>query len=63
MDNDEKKKSGGLLTGLVVGGAVGSVLSFLFATEERRKKTHKVSKKLLDKGKSVAEKFLDKYKK
>jgi gas vesicle protein len=62
MEN-KKKKSGGLLTGLVVGGAVGSVLSFLFATEKRRKDTRKISKKILNTGKSMAEQFLEKYKK
>ncbi|MCF7917771.1 hypothetical protein K9L27_02090 [Candidatus Gracilibacteria bacterium] len=59
---EEKKKSGGLLTGLIVGGAVGSVLSFLFTSDERRKSTQKISKKILEKGKSIAEEFIDKYK-
>ncbi|MCF7812595.1 YtxH domain-containing protein [Candidatus Gracilibacteria bacterium] len=63
MEEPKKQKSSGLFTGIIVGGAVGSVLSFLFATEERRDKTKKMSHEILKKGKSVAEKFLEKYKK
>ena len=61
--NDKKKKSSGVLTGIIVGGAVGSVLSLLFSTDKQRKTAKKMSKQVLDKGKSVAEEFLDKYKK
>ncbi len=59
---DHQKKSSGLLTGIIVGGAIGSVLSLLFSTESQRRKAKSVSKKVLQKGKSIAEDFLDKYK-
>lgn len=59
----EKKKKSGLLTGIIVGGAVGSVLSLLFSTESQRRKVRKLSKQVLNEGKSAAEKFLDTYRK
>lgn len=66
-DNDKKcKGSKSLITGIVVGGAVGSVLSLLFAPdkgENTRKIVGKKGKELYEKGKTKAEEFLDKYNK
>ncbi len=56
----EKKKKQGLVTGILVGGAVGSVLSLLFAPqkgEKTRKQAADVSKEISSK----AQHFLDKY--
>jgi len=61
--NNKKKKSSGILTSMIVGGAIGSVLSLLFSTEKQRKTAKKMSKQVIEKGKSVAEDFLEKYKK
>ncbi len=58
-----QKKSTSLFTGLIVGGAVGSVLSLLFATKKGREVVKKSGDKIIESGKSVAEKFMDKYKK
>ncbi len=58
----EKKKKNDLFTGIVVGGAVGSVLSLLLSSKENREKSKKIGLKLFRKGKSVAECFLEKYK-
>lgn len=60
---EPNKKKNGLLTGMIVGGAIGSVLSLLFSTEKGRKMTKKGAQKALDAGKSVTEKFLEKYRK
>ena len=62
----EKQKSGygGVLTGIVVGGAVGSVVSLLFAPKkgsETRAEVAETGKRLFDEGKSKAEEFLEKY--
>lgn len=65
---DPKKQTKGkrsLITGIIVGGAVGSVLSLLFAPRkgtETRKKVYKTSKDLYEGGRTKAEEFLDKYK-
>ena len=59
----EKKKKSDLLTGIVVGGAVGSVLSLLLSSKENRAKSKKVGLRIFKKGKSIAECFLDKYNK
>ena len=51
--------------GLIVGGAIGSVLSVLFAPDkgaQTRKKVSKQGKELFEKGKTLAEEFVDKYK-
>jgi len=62
---EKKNKKGSIFTKLIVGGAIGSVLSLLFATKKGRQKTKEISQKTFDKGKeitsSVAEKFLEKY--
>ena len=59
----DKKKKNDLLTGIVVGGAVGSVLSLLLSSKENREKSKKVGLNIFKKGKSVAEYFLEKYNK
>ncbi|MDH3324801.1 MAG: YtxH domain-containing protein [Candidatus Peregrinibacteria bacterium] len=63
MFNNKEKKRNGLLTGLIVGGAVGSVLSLLFATKKGRESVKKLPKDAYEKTKSTAENFLEKYKK
>ncbi len=63
---EPKKKKRGLFTGLIVGGAVGSVVSILFAPDKGENTRARISKKsgeLFDEGKSKAEEFLDKYRK
>lgn len=60
-----KKAYGGIITGIVVGGAVGSVASLLFAPKkgsETRADVAEKGKELLSEGKTKAEEFLDKYK-
>lgn len=59
----KQKKS--IITGIIVGGAIGSVLSLLFAPdkgEKTRKKVYKKGKDIFSEGKTKAEYFLDKYK-
>lgn len=51
-----EKKRTDLLTGLIVGGAVGSVLSLLFSTKKGRKASKSVGKKALELGKEMLEK-------
>ncbi len=60
------KKYGGIITGIVVGGAVGSVASLLFAPKkgsETRAEVAEKGKELFSEGRTKAEEFLDKYKK
>jgi len=60
----KKKKKSGLITGIIVGGAIGSVASLMFAPDtgkKTRKRMKKQGEKLFGEGKSKAEKFLDKY--
>ena len=66
LGRPEKKgpKYRGILTGIIVGGAVGSVASLLFAPKkgsETRADVAEKGKELFDEGKSQAEKFLEKY--
>lgn len=61
----KQKKRKGIIMGLIVGGAIGSVLSVLFAPDkgaQTRKKVSKQGKELFEKGKTLAEEFVDKYK-
>ncbi len=66
LKKDGKDRKGqGIITGLIVGGAVGSVLSLLFAPargSKTREKVAKQGKQLWQEGASKAEIFLDKYK-
>lgn len=58
------KKYGGLITGIVVGGAIGSVTSLLFAPKkgsETRADISDKSRELFEGSKTKAEAFLDKY--
>lgn len=62
----KKRGYGGVITGIVVGGAVGSVVSLLFAPKkgsETRAEVAEKGKELFDEGKTQAEKFLEKYRK
>jgi gas vesicle protein len=68
FEPNKKKKScyGGILTGIVVGGAVGSVASLLFAPKkgkDTRADVAEKGKELFSEGKTKAEEFLDKYRK
>lgn len=56
-----EKQKNSLVTGMIVGGAVGSVLSLLFSSKKNRETVKKYSQKALDEGKGLAEKFLNKY--
>lgn len=59
------KKKNSLITGIIVGGAVGSVLSLLFAPDkgtQTRKKVASKGKKMYSQGRTKAEAFLEKYK-
>lgn len=61
----KKKGYGGIITGIVVGGAVGSVASLLFAPKkgsDTRAEVAEKGKELFSEGKTKAEEFLDKYK-
>ena len=63
-----KKKPGygGIMTGIIVGGAVGSVVSLLFAPKkgsETRAEVAEKGKELYQEGRSKAEAFLEKYRK
>ena len=63
--SEKRKKRWSLLTGIIVGGAVGSVTSLLFAPDKGEKTRAKVAKKgkeMFDEGKTKAEEFLEKYK-
>ncbi len=63
-EKEQKRKRRSLITGIIVGGAVGSVLSLLFAPDKGEKTRDKVKRKgkaLFAGGKTVAERFLDKY--
>lgn len=62
----KKKGYGGIITGIVVGGAVGSVASLLFAPKkgsDTRAEVAEKGKELFSEGKTKAEEFLDKYRK
>lgn len=58
-----KKQKNSLITGMIVGGAVGSILSLLFSDKKNRTVVKDYSKKALEGGKSLVEKFISKYKK
>lgn len=60
----KRKKRISLFTGLIVGGAVGSVISLFFAPDKgrnTRKWAWKKGKAAVSEGTSVAENFLKKY--
>jgi len=61
--DEQKKKNPGLLTGILVGGAVGSVLSIFLSKKQNREKIKNEAQKFWTSGKSVVEKFIEKYKK
>lgn len=55
------RKKNSLVTGMIVGGAVGSVLSLLFSSKKNRDTAKNYSQKALTGGKSLAQSFLKKY--
>jgi gas vesicle protein len=62
----EKKKDTSIVMGLIVGGAIGSVISLLFAPDSGKNTRKKVAKKgrdVYEKSKTQAELFLEKYNK
>jgi len=64
MGDKKPKKGFGLITGMIVGGAIGSVASLMFAPDKgskTRKRVRKQGEKLFEEGKSKAEEFLDNY--
>lgn len=63
MDKKPSRKKNSLVTGMIVGGAVGSVLSLLFSSKKNRATAKKYSQKLYKGGKSLGDRFLEKYKK
>ena len=64
MKKKNNKKS--LIIGIIVGSAIGSALSLIFAPEKGEKTRKKISDRIKDWfsiGKTKGGKFLDKYKK
>ncbi len=61
MKKQPKKKSNkGLITGLIVGGAITGVAGMLLASEDNREKTKEVSKKAGHAGLKFIQKLLKK---
>ncbi len=64
MTDKKKDKASGLISGIIVGGAIGSVLSLLFAPEKgkvTRKKVSDQGKVILGKSKSSFRLFWDRF--
>ena len=62
----KKRKHWGILAGIIVGGAIGSVISLLFAPEKGEKTRKKVIKKgreIFEAGKNKAEDLWEEYRK
>ena len=60
MTKKEKKSNKGLITGLIVGGAITGVAGMLLTSEENREKTKEVSKKAGNIGLRFIQKLLKK---
>ena len=63
MSKKEKKSSKGLITGLIVGGAVTGVAGMLLSSTENRKKTKKIGQQAGHAGLKFIQKLLQKKKK
>ena len=60
---DKKDRNHDLVTGLIVGSAVGSVLSLLFSSKKGREASKNLSGQVLEKSKGVGRKLWDKFRK
>lgn len=60
MEKKKKKSNRGLITGLIVGGAITGVAGMLLSSDENREKTKEVSKKAGYAGLKFIQKFLKK---
>lgn len=63
MAKKSKKSNKGLITGLIVGGAITGVAGMLLSSEENREKTKKVGEKAGRVGLKFIQKLLEKVKK
>lgn len=65
-DKNKKDKRSGLLTGIVVGGAIGSVASLMLSSKKGRETSKnlgkKVGKEVLSTGLGLLKKFVDRKK-
>lgn len=60
MKKKTKKSNKGLITGLIVGGAITGVAGMLLASEDNRKKTKEVGRKAGHAGLKLIQKVLKK---
>ena len=58
----KKKGEKSLITGLIVGGAIASVLSLLFSSKKNRDAAKNLTRDIAHKTRITAENFLEKYK-
>ena len=63
MSKKSKKSSRGLITGLIVGGAITGVAGMLLSSEENREKTKEIGKKAGTAGVGIIRKLLERCKK
>ena len=61
MSENPKKSNKGLITGLIVGGAITGVAGMLLSSEENREKTKKIGKKAGHVGLRLLRKFLTRF--
>lgn len=62
MSKEQKKSNTGLITGLIVGGAVTGVAGMLLSSKENRNKTKKFGQKAGNAGLKFIQKLLQKTK-
>jgi gas vesicle protein len=60
MSKKSKKSNKGLITGLIVGGAITGVAGMLLSSEENREKTKEIGKKAGNAGMRFIQNFLKK---